>query len=205
MQPQVDFDDKTSWEYLFKIYWIYLKQKLSLTLTELTQAKSPWKGAGATMGYKGQSPGIHYGYNNGKIPISNTSSKSLETKSFDETKNVEQLKTPNGDSLTSEKRAGDKDTFFIGSTEGPAKERPPQSNRDDYAAIDVHNIKLIYLRRDLIANLVDDNEKFHAKVVGSIVRIRIPSSDEKQDVHRLVKVVGIHEITLSTLRIFFVH
>ncbi|KAM7529651.1 hypothetical protein LguiB_033061 [Lonicera macranthoides] len=194
--PQVDFDDKTSWEYLFKIYWIYLKQKLSLTLTELTQAKSPWKGAGATMGYKGQSPGIHYGYNNGKIPISNTSSKSLETKSFDETKNIEQLKTPNGDSLTSEKRAGDKDTFFIGSTEGPAKERPPQSNRDDYAAIDVHNIKLIYLRRDLIANLVDDNEKFHAKVVGSIVRIRIPSSDEKQDVHRLVKVVGTNKVAV---------
>ncbi|XP_009588552.1 zinc finger CCCH domain-containing protein 44-like [Nicotiana tomentosiformis] len=40
---QVDFDDKGSWEYLFKLYWVYLKEKLSLTLSELTQAKNPWK------------------------------------------------------------------------------------------------------------------------------------------------------------------
>lgn len=39
----VDFDDKTSWEYLFKVYWIFLKEKLSLTLDELTGAKNPWK------------------------------------------------------------------------------------------------------------------------------------------------------------------
>ncbi|KAF5735977.1 hypothetical protein HS088_TW14G00107 [Tripterygium wilfordii] len=40
---QVDFDDKGSWEYLFKVYWIYLKQKLSLTSEELTKAKNSWK------------------------------------------------------------------------------------------------------------------------------------------------------------------
>ncbi|XP_016503453.1 uncharacterized protein LOC107821538 isoform X2 [Nicotiana tabacum] len=40
---QVDFDDKGSWEYLFKLYWVYLKEKLSLTLSELAQAKNPWK------------------------------------------------------------------------------------------------------------------------------------------------------------------
>ncbi|KAK4791781.1 hypothetical protein SAY86_032194 [Trapa natans] len=39
---QVDFDDKTSWEYLFKVYWVILKEKLSLTINELTQAKNPW-------------------------------------------------------------------------------------------------------------------------------------------------------------------
>ncbi|KAL3626848.1 hypothetical protein CASFOL_029253 [Castilleja foliolosa] len=44
---QVDFDDKTSWEYLFKVYWVILKQDLSLTLDELTQAKKPWKGVTA--------------------------------------------------------------------------------------------------------------------------------------------------------------
>ncbi|MCD7461988.1 hypothetical protein HAX54_047511 [Datura stramonium] len=38
---QVDFDDKGSWEYLFKLYWVYLKEKLSLTLCELIQAKNP--------------------------------------------------------------------------------------------------------------------------------------------------------------------
>ncbi|CAN4116763.1 unnamed protein product [Withania somnifera] len=42
---QVDFDDKGSWEYLFKLYWVYLKEKLSLTLSELTQAKNPERGS----------------------------------------------------------------------------------------------------------------------------------------------------------------
>ncbi|KAE8707116.1 hypothetical protein F3Y22_tig00110387pilonHSYRG00898 [Hibiscus syriacus] len=40
---QVDFDDPTSWEYLFKVYWVCMKEKLSLTLDELTKAKNPWK------------------------------------------------------------------------------------------------------------------------------------------------------------------
>ncbi|KAK8478069.1 hypothetical protein V6N13_064840 [Hibiscus sabdariffa] len=40
---QVDFDDQTSWEYLFKMYWILLKDKLSLSLSELIKAKNPWK------------------------------------------------------------------------------------------------------------------------------------------------------------------
>ncbi|KAK7406776.1 hypothetical protein VNO78_08407 [Psophocarpus tetragonolobus] len=41
---EVDFDDKTSWEYLFKVYWTYLKEKLSLTFDEILQAKNPCKG-----------------------------------------------------------------------------------------------------------------------------------------------------------------
>ncbi|KAE8662872.1 hypothetical protein F3Y22_tig00113124pilonHSYRG00275 [Hibiscus syriacus] len=40
---QVDFDDQTSWEYLFNTYWILLKEKLSLSLSELIKAKKPWK------------------------------------------------------------------------------------------------------------------------------------------------------------------
>ncbi|XP_058777787.1 zinc finger CCCH domain-containing protein 44-like [Vicia villosa] len=42
---EVDFDDKTSWEYLFKVYWMYLKGKLSLNFDEVLRAKSPWQGA----------------------------------------------------------------------------------------------------------------------------------------------------------------
>ncbi|RDY10950.1 Zinc finger CCCH domain-containing protein 44, partial [Mucuna pruriens] len=41
---EVDFDDKSSWEYLFKVYWTYLKEKLSLTFDEIIQAKNPCKG-----------------------------------------------------------------------------------------------------------------------------------------------------------------
>ncbi|KAJ4889048.1 zinc finger CCCH domain-containing protein 44-like [Raphanus sativus] len=40
---QVDFDDQGSWEYLFKIYWVSLKEKLSLSLDDLTNARNPWK------------------------------------------------------------------------------------------------------------------------------------------------------------------
>ncbi|WVZ11931.1 hypothetical protein V8G54_016461 [Vigna mungo] len=41
---EVDFDDKSSWEYLFKVYWTYLKEKLSLTIDEILEAKNPCKG-----------------------------------------------------------------------------------------------------------------------------------------------------------------
>lgn len=73
-----------------------------------------------------------------------------------------------------------------------SEEREPQNNLSKYAAIDVHNINLIYLRRDMMESLIDDKPNFHDKVVGSIVRIRISSIDQKPDVYRLVKVVGIY-------------
>ncbi|GMI67294.1 hypothetical protein HRI_000398700 [Hibiscus trionum] len=53
---QVDFDDQTSWEYLFKVYWILLKEKLSLSFDELTKAKNPWKDV-AVMEPNGESSG----------------------------------------------------------------------------------------------------------------------------------------------------
>lgn len=65
-----------------------------------------------------------------------------------------------------------------------------QSNLDDYAAIDMHNINLIYLRRSLMESLMDDSEIFHDKVVGSFVRIRISGSNQKQDIYRLVQIIG---------------
>ncbi|CAN1190551.1 Zinc finger CCCH domain-containing protein 44 [Linum perenne] len=42
-QVQVDFDDKTSWEYLFKVYWVCLKESLLLTVDEILKAKNPWQ------------------------------------------------------------------------------------------------------------------------------------------------------------------
>ncbi|CAO2814999.1 unnamed protein product [Amaranthus hypochondriacus] len=69
-------------------------------------------------------------------------------------------------------------------------EERAQSNLDDYAAIDMHNIDLIYLRRCLMESLMDDSETFHEKVVGSFVRIRISGSSQKQDIYRLVQIVG---------------
>jgi hypothetical protein len=62
---QVDFDDKSGWEYLFKMYWVFLKEKLSLTSDELTRAKNPWKGVD-TIACKGESSAEHYDGNDYK-------------------------------------------------------------------------------------------------------------------------------------------
>lgn len=70
------------------------------------------------------------------------------------------------------------------------EERGFQSNLDDYAAIDMHNINLICLRRNLMEALMEDSETFHDKVVGSFVRIRISGSGQKQDIYRLVQIIG---------------
>ncbi|KAG2694263.1 hypothetical protein I3843_08G129400 [Carya illinoinensis] len=42
--------------------------------------------------------------------------------------------------------------------------------------------------------LMDDVDKFHDKVVGSIVRIRIPGNDQKQETYRLVQVAGTNKV-----------
>ncbi|KAF8751420.1 hypothetical protein HU200_012096 [Digitaria exilis] len=65
-----------------------------------------------------------------------------------------------------------------------------QPNLDDYAAIDNHNIGLMYLRRNLMEELIGDVETFEEKVVGSFVRIRIPGTGQRQDIYRLVQIVG---------------
>ncbi|KAL0378369.1 UNVERIFIED_CONTAM: Zinc finger CCCH domain-containing protein 44 [Sesamum radiatum] len=77
MQVQVDFDDKSSWEYLFKVYWVYLKEKLSLTLSELTQAKKPWKDV-AAVGCKPQLSDVLRTAVDGKVSISYRSADHLE-------------------------------------------------------------------------------------------------------------------------------
>ncbi|KAJ6906912.1 hypothetical protein NC651_017550 [Populus alba x Populus x berolinensis] len=321
---QVDFDDTTSWEYLFKVYWIYLKAKLSLTIDELTKAKnpwkgddltkvkSPWKGAGA-MAPKQDPSGefCHSNDNNGSFSDSfcgNLEIHAKRRKMEDQPKLhienslvmekscTDQLTHPpdstlwatkelldfvshlkNGDMsvlspfevqsllleyikrndlrdphqkghifcdsrliklfgkervghfemlklleyhfLVKEKSpvdettvmgvsnagggqveaAGNSDSQLVTGSDRRRKtrkkidDRGPQinCNPEEYAAIDVHNISLLYLKRSLMENLMDDAGKFHEKVVGSFVRIKISGGDKKQDMYRLVQVVGI--------------
>ncbi|KAG0502095.1 hypothetical protein HPP92_002167 [Vanilla planifolia] len=66
----------------------------------------------------------------------------------------------------------------------------PQISPYDYAAIDVHNINLMYLRRSMMESLMDDMSTFNEKVIGSFVRIRITGSSQRQELYRLVQVVG---------------
>ncbi|TVU48645.1 hypothetical protein EJB05_08286 [Eragrostis curvula] len=70
-------------------------------------------------------------------------------------------------------------------------ERELQIDPEAYAAIDMHNINLIYMRRSLMEDLIDD-AAFLDKIHGGFVRIKI--SGEKQDMYRLVKVVGAHKV-----------
>ncbi|XP_034932925.1 zinc finger CCCH domain-containing protein 44 [Populus alba] len=321
---QVDFDDTTSWEYLFKVYWIYLKAKLSLTIDELTKAKnpwkgddltkvkSPWKGAGA-MAPKQDPSGefCHSNDNNGSFSdsfcgnleihakrrkmedqpklhienslvmeksctdqlthlpdsplwatkelldfVSHVKNGDMSVLSVFEVQNLlleyikrndlrdphekshifcdsrliklfgkervghfEMLKLLEYHFLVKEKSpvdettvmgvsnagggqveaAGNSDSQLVTGSDRRRKtrkkidDRGPQinCNPEEYAAIDVHNISLLYLKRSLMENLMDDAGKFHEKVVGSFVRIRISGGDKKQDMYRLVQVVGI--------------
>ncbi|KAL9161006.1 hypothetical protein ABFS82_08G237600 [Erythranthe guttata] len=371
MSVKVDFDDKTSWEYLFKMYWVYVKQKLSLTLSELTQAQKPWKGV-ASVAYKPQlsdveirllqndvkrttrsSIGNHvvkqnsvkeevgscHHKDNVKPCVDEVTDKATEEplikvateephikaaieephiKTVTEELLIEKDRNDlslakdtlkpcirdnkidreskreiewatkellefvahmqNGDTsaisqfdvqkllldyikrnnlrdprrkseiicdlrltnLFGKPRVGhiemlkllefhflikkdshnssfipagsvssiasdvEADGNIYGSpmqinsrkrkTRKKIEERILQNNLNDYAAIDVHNINLVYLRRNLMEHLMDDRENFNTKVNGAIVRIKISSNDQKQDVHRLVQVVGTSKV-----------
>ncbi len=311
MQGQVDFDDKSSWEYLFKDYWIDLKERLSLTLGQLDQAKNPWKGSDVLTG-KQESPDELYVANNDEGSDSDSSSGNIEISNSKRRRGKKRLKprSKEANSSASATTTGSGGPSTVDNAEGTSKEllefvmhmkngdrsvlsqfdvqallleyikrnklRDPrrksqiicdarleslfgkprvghfemlklleshflikedsqaddlqgsvvdtetsqletdgnfdslvkagrdkkrktrkkgderglQSNLDDYAAIDNHNINLIYLRRNLVEELIEDMEKFHDKVVGSFVRIRISGSGQKQDLYRLVPVVG---------------
>ncbi|XP_052194905.1 zinc finger CCCH domain-containing protein 19 [Diospyros lotus] len=309
-EDQVDFDDKTSWMYLFKDYWTDLKAKLSLSSTELAQAKNPWKAIDAFTGKRDSLEVFDASNDQGS---GSDSSENLEASKRKRKKTKKRLKsvakeehlpssttaiaaegssTPgnaewaskellefvmhmkNGDksvlsqfdvqallleyiksnklrdprrksqiicdarlqNLFGKARVGhfemlklleshflikedsqiddiqgsvvdtevnelDADGTIDASMRGSkdrkrrtrrkSDERGPQSNLDDYAAIDMHNINLIYLRRKLVEDLLEDIDMFHDKVVGTFVRIRISGSNQKQDIYRLVQVIGL--------------
>ncbi|XP_010919390.1 uncharacterized protein [Elaeis guineensis] len=305
----VDFNDRNSWEYLFKEYWLDQKRKLVLTLEELKNAKNLWKGSGVSA-YNGESSDELYNANDDQEDSSESSSgyhdgsassrkkvrkhrNTVDDESSAKEVDGEMTSMPeypewasqellefvvhmkNGDKsvLTqfdvqallleyikrnnlrdprkksqivcdqrlqnlfgkarvghfemlklleshflikeaSQADADDNQAVVIDPDSGQVdaegysdttarmsldkrrkcrkkiEEREPQTNLDDYAAIDVHNINLIYLRRNLMENLIDDIDSFNEKVVGSFVRIRIPGTGQRQDMYRLVQVVG---------------
>ncbi|XP_022970324.1 zinc finger CCCH domain-containing protein 44-like [Cucurbita maxima] len=307
---QIDFNDKTSWEYLFKEYWTDLKGSLSLTLDELVHAKNPWKGS-ETLNSRPDSPGELYDGNvdgGSDLEVSENEESGSSKKRKAKRRSKSQAKETNSPSMPiipdsqgpstdnnvewaskellefvmhmkngdrtvlsqfdvqallleyikrnklrdprrksqiicdsrlenlfgkprvghfemlklleshfliredvrindlqgsvadteSSQLEGDGYTDASGKTRKEKKrrmrkkgdQRGLQSNLDDYAAIDIHNINLIYLRRNLVEYLIEDEESFHEKVVGSFVRIRISGNAQKQDLYRLVQVVG---------------
>ncbi|XP_044498097.1 zinc finger CCCH domain-containing protein 44-like [Mangifera indica] len=324
---QVDFDDKTSWEYLFKLYWVCLKEKLDLNLDELTQAKNRWNGPSVN-GLKGKcsvevdrsskgessvdvtAPAIN------KDPSSENSSGNAEANHSKRRKTENLLEFLNRpDSPNPEKLGGDEGIsphqapkwatdilldfvafmkngdiskitppevqgllleyvkrnnlrdpdqhcvvvcdarlydllgrerldhvqmlgivethiFYpknslachtsIGVTDACASQMEIDTKNENqlmlandkrhithkmagkkesvvdpnvYAAIDVHNINLIYLKRGFSENLIDESDRFQEKVVGSIVRVKIDGTDPNQYMYRLVRVTGTGKTT----------
>jgi hypothetical protein len=316
-QVKVDFDDKNSWEYLFKLYWLDLKGKHLLTLEELISAKNSWtvqstsarrekeessgerydanydhdassdsasrkRKRGASVRTRGRKRQIHGATAKSEISVQGSesltkrvpfdgidlpgdskwaSSELLEfvghmrngdksqisqfdvqvllleyikqsnlrdsrrksqiicderlsslfrkprighfemLKLLDMHFQVKETPTVSGDS----QRPHDPDSAQVdggGYSEMATKvssdkrrktnkklERDPAANVEDYAAIDVHNINLIYLRRSLMEEIIDV-AAFSEKITGAFVRIRISGAGQKQDMYRLVKVVG---------------
>ncbi|XP_024974114.1 zinc finger CCCH domain-containing protein 44-like [Cynara cardunculus var. scolymus] len=305
---EADFDDKLSWEYLFKVYWVFLKGNLSLTVDELIASKKRSNGA-STVSSALPSTGVHNRANDlrsitSAASFGNAEANESKRRKIDEQVNilpketVNTEKVGNDDSLTmveckewatkelldfiAHMKNGDtsvvsqldvqalmieyikinnlhdprkknqiicdvrlknifgkprvghnqmrkllerhflikedsqKSTVNSNAVQDDAnwnhanmlmvsKDRKPrnrskgegrvvQNRLDDFAAVDVHNMNLLYLRRDLMEKLLEDTENFHDKVVGSLVRIRISGSDLKHDMYRLVQVVGTSKV-----------
>ncbi|XP_039036141.1 zinc finger CCCH domain-containing protein 19-like [Hibiscus syriacus] len=310
-QEQIDFDDRGSWEYLFKDYWIDLKERLCITLDEIAQAKNPWKGAAEQ-----ESPNELHDFNdaggsdsdnysgNVEVTISKRRKTRSQSKAHAREDDSPSTVAASGEGASTDENAewaskellevvmnmreGDKSVLsrmelsqlildyiqkyklrdhrnksyvicdtrlknlfgkprvghiemlnlldphifftkedsqrddFQGSVvdaetnqleadwnsdaltkNGKDKKRKTrkkgdarglQLNVDDYAAIDMHNINLIYLRRNLVEELLEDIETFHDKVVDAFVRIRISGAGQKQDLYRLVQVVGTNKV-----------
>nr|XP_043638669.1 zinc finger CCCH domain-containing protein 19-like [Erigeron canadensis] len=291
-QENIDFDDKNSWEYLFKDYWLDKKSKLNISLDELVEAKNAWKEPDPTS--KAEPPAGHSdGGSGSEHPSENLESQTTKTRRRKSKKqkthdsaviasegtsvpknsnwaskellefvmhmgcdkssqsefdvqallleyikinklrdarrksqiicdsrlqrlfgkprvgHFEMLKLleshflikedddVKGNVVDTEGPADDDDTETVakGSKDKKRKirkkgDREPQSNREDFAAIDAHNINLIYLKRKLAEDLLDDVELFNSKVVGTFVRIRITGANQKHDLYRLVQVTG---------------
>uniref|UniRef100_A0A1J3JAX8 Zinc finger CCCH domain-containing protein 44 n=1 Tax=Noccaea caerulescens TaxID=107243 RepID=A0A1J3JAX8_NOCCA len=298
---KVDFDDKLSWEYLFKVYWLCLKEDLSLTVDELTRANNPWKDV-PNAAPKVESQSHHT--NNRALDVAVNGTKRRRTSDSPTLPNKLDGKSPNkilkkhpgdtswatkellefvsfmknGDTsvlpehdvhtllfdyitqknlrdpnqksqvicdlmlvklfgrqrvghfemlklleshfltletLKDEKTTNGETTHAVPSQieedtvrDPPVRDRRRKMRRktddrvqnenlDAYAAIDVHNINLIYLRRKFLETLLGDVDKVHEKVVGTILRIKVSGSDQKLDIHRLVQVVGTSKATAS--------
>ncbi|XP_028756496.1 uncharacterized protein At5g08430-like isoform X2 [Neltuma alba] len=73
-----------------------------------------------------------------------------------------------------------------------SKKRVSKKPKSCFAAIIPANIKLVYLRKSLVQDLLKDPETIESKLVGSFIRIRCDPNDYLQkNSHQLLQVTGI--------------
>ncbi|KAE9586134.1 putative chromatin remodeling SWIB-Plus-3 family [Lupinus albus] len=71
-----------------------------------------------------------------------------------------------------------------------AREKP----RSFFAAVIPFNIKLVYLRKSLVEELLKDPETFESKVIGGFIRIKCDPNDYLQkNSHQLLQVTGVNK------------
>ncbi|OMP01125.1 hypothetical protein COLO4_12141 [Corchorus olitorius] len=71
------------------------------------------------------------------------------------------------------------------------KRKVSETPKSNFAKIVPDNIKLVYLKKSLVQDLLKDSENFEAKVVGSFVRIKPDRFYIHKNIHLLVLVKGL--------------